>query len=261
MQEITARIAELEREVAQLRDPSSFIRQTKLHDLVLGTNGNCFAACLVNLFADLAGFDDVPQFEELMPSESWTDAFTAWCAGRDMVALHVPGHPPFPWRYIATGPSPRGPWLHSVLYEAGELLFDPHPSGAGVEHVDDVIFFASIGPSLEAERHKCWGSAAGRDVLAERHRQIEAEGWTAEHDDWHRHGQMAQAAAVYALCATGDRERDGVPNHLKLMWPPDWDHAWFKPRSRRRNLIRAAALIVAEIERLDRQDNVRERTE
>jgi hypothetical protein len=34
------------------------------------------------------------------------------------------------------------------------------------------------------------------------------------------------------------------------LWP--WHDDWWKPKDRRRDLIRAAALIVAEIERLDR---------
>ena len=37
------------------------------------------------------------------------------------------------------------------------------------------------------------------DVAAERKRQIEVEGWTAEHDDRHTPGELAQAGACYAL--------------------------------------------------------------
>lgn len=35
---------------------------------------------------------------------------------------------------IATGPSPRGPFLHCVVVDAftGDLVHDPHPSGAGL---------------------------------------------------------------------------------------------------------------------------------
>jgi hypothetical protein len=41
-------------------------------------------------------------------------------------------------------------------------------------------------------------SAAATDVLAERKRQVEAEGWTIEHDDRHPDGELAVAAACYA---------------------------------------------------------------
>jgi hypothetical protein len=85
-------------------------------------------------------------------------------------------------------------------------------------------------------------TAAARDVLAERQRQIDVEGWTPEHDDVHARGQMAQAAACYALFNT-------LPT--PEMWP--WGSAWWKPtENHRRNLVRAGALILAEIERLDR---------
>lgn len=44
-------------------------------------------------------------------------------------------------------------------------------------------------------------TTAARDVLAERQRQVSAEGWTPEHDDEHRSGDMARAAASYAAQA------------------------------------------------------------
>jgi hypothetical protein len=36
-------------------------------------------------------------------------------------------------------------------------------------------------------------------IAAERRRQIEAEGWSAAHDDQHVNGELAGAAAAYAL--------------------------------------------------------------
>lgn len=88
------------------------------------------------------------------------------------------------------------------------------------------------------------------DVQAERKRQIEAEGWTPEHDDAHSHGQMARAAACYAL-AGSSAPNDGTAALLvSLAWP--WDEQWWKPTSARRDLVKACALALAEIERLDR---------
>ena len=40
-------------------------------------------------------------------------------------------------------------------------------------------------------------------------------------------------------------------------WPHTWDASWWKPKDRRRDLVRAGALIIAEIERLDRLDAAR----
>ena len=92
-------------------------------------------------------------------------------------------------------------------------------------------------------------TAASRDVLAERQRQVEAEGWTPEHDDGHEEGEMARAAACYALIA-GSQSRSLWQCELPNFWP--WDEEWWKPTERRRDLVKAGALILAEIERLDR---------
>lgn len=81
------------------------------------------------------------------------------------------------------------------------------------------------------------------DITAERGRQIAGEGWTPEHDDEHKAGQMADAAACYALY--------NYPRVIRTrFWP--WDSEWWKPKDFRRDLVKAGALIVAEIERLDR---------
>lgn len=101
-------------------------------------------------------------------------------------------------------------------------------------------------PVLQPERVPL--TEAARDVLTERQRQISTEGWTPEHDDEHSQGEMAEAAACYAASAN-------VPAILKRLqapgfWP--WAAKWWKPSDTRRDLIKAGALILAEIERLDR---------
>lgn len=92
---------------------------------------------------------------------------------------------------------------------------------------------------------------AASDVLAERARQISAEGWTPEHDDAHGAGEMARAAATYAQAAAEQASGwDGPFVRCPTSWP--WSPEWWKPKDCRRNLVRAAALLLAEIERLDR---------
>lgn len=84
------------------------------------------------------------------------------------------------------------------------------------------------------------------DVLDERKRQTIVEGYTPDHDDEHKDCELAIAAASYAIsAAAGDRFSAEV-------WWPDKFAGMFKPKSPREDLIRAAALIIAEIERLDR---------
>ena len=88
---------------------------------------------------------------------------------------------------------------------------------------------------------------AARDVLVERERQKSDEGWTPDHDDENQPGDMSCAAACYAL--TG---RNYLHNDAKLLrfWP--WSSKWWKPTDQRRDLVKAGALILAEIERIDR---------
>ncbi|WP_296988165.1 hypothetical protein [Thalassospira sp. UBA1131] len=99
------------------------------------------------------------------------------------------------------------------------------------------------------------------DIELERARQQLVEGWTPEHDDTHDDGEMARAASVYALLGgwPDGPERSvmdsfgssGVPYTDRANWP--WHVDWLKPTDRRRDLVKAGALIVAEIERLDRK--------
>lgn len=103
---------------------------------------------------------------------------------------------------------------------------------------------AQPDPAPVPAEHVCF-SKAFLDVGAERRRQIEAEGWTPEHDDAHDKGEMAFAAIAYLMAAVN-------PNAAYAWWP--WSLEWFKPGSIRRMLVKAAALIIAEIERRDRAD-------
>lgn len=89
---------------------------------------------------------------------------------------------------------------------------------------------------------------ARNDVLAERQRQMDQEGWTAAHDDEHQNGQMAAAAAAYAL--SGSQAMPSGNTTPPWFWP--WSAKWWKPTNPRRDLVKAAALLIAEIERLDR---------
>ena len=90
-------------------------------------------------------------------------------------------------------------------------------------------------------------SLAVRDVLVERRRQVEKEGWSPEHDDRHNECQLAAAASCYAL-GTTDIHCKGA-----RVWP--WSPGWWKPEGGyRRMLVKAGALIIAEIERMDRAE-------
>lgn len=108
-----------------------------------------------------------------------------------------------------------------------------------VEKVADDIFSALLP---EATAPVVSEPVAWRDVAAERQRQKDVEGWTPEHDDEHIDGSLALAAGAYAIASASATK--------PFYWP--WDERWWKPTNRRRNLVKAGALILAEIERLDR---------
>lgn len=90
------------------------------------------------------------------------------------------------------------------------------------------------------------------DVIAERQRQQSVEGWTPEHDDEHCNGELAMAAVCY-INETGTVNRNGGK---PWGWP--WEASWWKPKGRRRNLVKSGALILAEIERIDRAAGIGE---
>ncbi len=94
-------------------------------------------------------------------------------------------------------------------------------------------------------------STAACDVLSERLRQEEVEGYTSERDNQYTLGQLADAASTYAFWARTWSLPHAECTHAPTMWP--WAPETWKPQSQRQMLIKAGALILAEIERLDRQ--------
>lgn len=89
-------------------------------------------------------------------------------------------------------------------------------------------------------------------IRAERQRQIEHEGWTPQHDDGHRNGDLGWAAEAYLHHANCDRpDWNPAPGE----WP--WRESDWKPTTTIRNLVKAGALIAAEIDRMTRAESAR----
>lgn len=103
----------------------------------------------------------------------------------------------------------------------------------------------------ELAKHDIAQPGALQDIAIERRRQVEDEGFSTDRDDCYGCGELALAGAAYA--AYGSAQADGsitIGTRALDLWP--WRSAWWKPKDRRSNLVRAGALIVAEIERIDR---------
>jgi hypothetical protein len=93
-------------------------------------------------------------------------------------------------------------------------------------------------------------------IAAERQRQMEVEGWSAEHDATHTDDSLAKAAACYAM-PSDEREKyqsftfSEPKRFFPRWWPKSWHVQWWKPtpQNRIRELQKAGALIAAEIDR------------
>lgn len=100
-----------------------------------------------------------------------------------------------------------------------------------------------------------------REVLAERQRQVTAEGWSEAHDDTHTDASMAMVAALYAAPRDNLMVAVHTADSISLAdpWPASWSaKRWDKRKThaRRKRLVIAGALILAELERMDRRERV-----
>jgi hypothetical protein len=77
------------------------------------------------------------------------------------------------------------------------------------------------------------------EVAAERAKQ-KRKGFTSEHDDFHDKGELVVSAGAYL----------SAHSSIISYWP--WSKHEFRSEGKRKDLLKAAALIVAEIERMDR---------
>lgn len=96
----------------------------------------------------------------------------------------------------------------------------------------------------------------GIELIAdERQRQITKEGWTLEHDKEHDEGALREGALCYLA---RELEENAIWNPIPermlretadLFWP--WRGEFeIKPTTLERNLVKAGALIAAELDRL-----------
>ncbi|WP_260682485.1 hypothetical protein [Klebsiella oxytoca] len=144
--------------------------------------------------------------------------------------------------------------VRGQLLIAHKTLLNQQAKIAEMEEAEQKLCAANVTLDARAELAECrlaemesrTVTAAAADVLAERQRQVTAEGWTPEHDDEHSGGEMALAASSYALYA----HRKPIAPAIPFNWP--WEPEWFKQQGARRDLVKAGALILAEIERIDR---------
>ncbi|HCB2730477.1 TPA: hypothetical protein MYM85_004975 [Klebsiella pneumoniae] len=120
----------------------------------------------------------------------------------------------------------------------------PHTSIERIRTINATLpsFSLKTVEALVEMLESCNRTKAINDVIAERQRQQTVKGFSTEQDDTYVGFQLSAAAICYI-----------EPMEAESYWPADWYDDSFKPKDTRRNLIKAAVLIIAEIERLDRQ--------
>lgn len=98
------------------------------------------------------------------------------------------------------------------------------------------------------------------DVIAERCHQIMDLNYNVPHDDQHDQRELARAAASYLrhyIYRTGVPSDTYFNDQVAIEWP--WDEKFWNPQDPRADLVRTAALIIAEIERIDRAEEYAKR--
>ncbi|MCO7217087.1 hypothetical protein NH448_17860 [Halomonas sp. OfavH-34-E] len=90
-------------------------------------------------------------------------------------------------------------------------------------------------------------------IRGERVRQVSKEGFTPDHDDQYADGELMAASICYLLAAV--LQNAGLQAHRQppTGWP--WASEWWRPAGgARRNLVKAGALLLSELERMDRTE-------
>ena len=124
------------------------VKQTKFGP----DNGNCFTACIASIFE--LPIDETPQFCKSADDYDWFQRLENWSLYRGLLPLGLKYDSELKLNgvyAILSGKSPRGPWLHSVVWKDGEVIHDPHPDNRGIENMQDVIVFVVKNPALHIE--------------------------------------------------------------------------------------------------------------
>lgn len=144
-------------------------------------------------------------------------------------------------------------WLILPLLLKVEIPLQTNLAFAAIMTIASLLRGFILRRAFEALHIRRPLSPAIQAVIAERFRQREVEGWDDAHDDAHRPGELAQAGAAYALAMNSvvvTKCGTTMPFNGRDIWP--WNFDWWKAADPRRNLVKSAALILAELEKFDR---------
>lgn len=136
--------------------------------------------------------------------------------------------------------------------------FSLKPQASGNMDLNAYVYDFANAVEREVKAQAVPEGSAIKDVINERQRQINQEFYSTENDDEYKQNELLRAAVCYAENVVRRGwvfdsnfgpdvyQEEEAPD----LWP--WDLDFWKPRNPRRDLVRAAALLIAEIERIDR---------
>jgi len=131
-----------------MAENSEIAEPQRIMQTEFGKLGNCQSACLAMMLG--CELSEVPNFSAIDVTDNQKYAAqSAWLRERGLWITTIVKWQSLPWPpphgyYIAGGASPRG-FRHSVIYKDGALWHDPHPSGEGIDEVQDVDLILPLG--------------------------------------------------------------------------------------------------------------------
>ena len=137
-----------------------------------------------------------------------------------------------------------------LAVKASEGIY-PHPQGGHFIPADGQ---ESVAAFKVAAAHKCSATKDSvTEVLAERAKQTRK--WGATHDKQHSNQELAWAAMYYACPDVNNELPEALFDYT------GWDKTHVKkPSGHRKNVVIAAALLLAELDRIDAQEDTGEST-
>lgn len=176
-----------------------------------------------------------------VPEPEWTGwQFAGWCWTHDHFTEGK--GTPVGWLPMLGGESARARGV-DLMYAQLLQMLGANDHQAAAARIGEL---AGLELLLEA-------GGAGKGVTAiaqERRRQIAGEKFDPGADLQYTAAELARAAWCYLGLAARDASSEAAS------CPPEWPWArcWWKPKDTRSNLVRAGALIAAELDRIDRAE-------